>query len=225
MIALIFDLDNCLAPADEPGRALMAPVFDAVRAANHGRLGEAELAAAFEDSWRLPFDDVARRYGFSDEMRRAGWRAVCGIEVTRPMHGYGDLDLLPRLGDRRFLVTSGFRRLQESKVRALGIGPLFEEVVVDAIDEPDHPGKEGAFADLLARRRLERPDVWVVGDNPDAELAAARRLGLRAVQMVRPGVVAAPEVEFRVGGLAELGRLLESEPGQPDRSWRSRQSE
>ncbi len=141
-------------------------------------------------------------------MIEAGRRAFLDLEVRTPMHGYGDLDELPRLGDRRFLVTSGFRRQQESKVRALGIAPLFEAVVIDAVDEPDHRGKERVFADLIAERGLDRRGVVVVGDNPDSELAAARRLGLRAAQIVRPGVRPADGYE-RVHGLAELREWLE----------------
>lgn len=38
------------------------------------------------------------------------------LEVTTPMQGYGDLDVLKELPVQRFLVTSGFRRLQESKI-------------------------------------------------------------------------------------------------------------
>ena len=211
MTALIFDLDNCLAPSDEPGRQLMEPVFEAGRLANQGRVDDARLEQAFEDTWRRAFDDVAERYGFSEEMREAGRNAFRGIEVTVPMHGYGDLDLLRHLGDQRFLVTSGFRRLQESKVRALGIASLFAEVVVDAIDEPDHPGKEAIFVELLERWMLDRRDVWIVGDNPDSELVSGRRLGLRPVQTVRPGVEPSEEVELRVRNLAELAAILASE--------------
>lgn len=41
--ALIFDLDNCLAPAHEVGEALYAPAFDAIREANYDVLSEASL--------------------------------------------------------------------------------------------------------------------------------------------------------------------------------------
>lgn len=207
-LALIFDLDNCLAPSDEPGRELMDPVFDAVRAANHGTLTDEQLDAAFDDTWFEAFDAVAERCGFSDEMLEAGRRAFLGLEVRTPMRGYGDLDVLPHLGDRRFLVTSGFRRLQESKVRALGVAPLFEAVVIDAVDEPEHPGKERIFAELIAERGLDPRGVVIVGDNPDSELAAARRLGLRAVQTVRPKVEPADGYE-QVHGLAELRQWLQ----------------
>jgi putative hydrolase of the HAD superfamily len=180
----------------------------AVREANDGTVPEEKLRAAFDDLWFDAFDVVAERYKFTDAMRDAGWRAFLPLEVRTPMRGYGDLDELPRLGDRRFLVTSGFRRLQESKVRALGVAPLFEAVVIDAIDEPGHRGKERIFSDLVAERRLDRRGVVAVGDNPESELDAARRLGFEAVQIVRPGVEPASGYE-RVRGLAELRAWLE----------------
>ena len=207
VLAIIFDLDNCLAPSDEPGRGLLEPVFAAIRAANHGRLTVEQVEAAFRDCWRYGFDKVAAKHGFPEEMRDAGWRAFAGIEVGVPMRGYGDLELLPRLGDRRFLVTSGFRRLQESKVRALGIAHLFDEVVIDALDEPGRRGKEAVFADLLARYRLVPADVIVVGDDPESELAAASRLALRPVQMVRPGIEPVPGV-LHASSLTALQQCL-----------------
>lgn len=207
MPTVIFDLDNCLAPADEPGRDLLEPVFRAVRETNNGRLSEEELQAAFEACWGRAFDAVAREHDFSEEMREAGWREFARVEVTVPMRGYGDLEVLPALGDRRFLVTSGFRRLQESKVRALGLGDMFDEVVIDALDEPDRRGKERVFADLVVQYRLDPAQVLVVGDDPESELASARKLGLRAVQMARPGIAPAPGLEH-VRDLHQLRGLL-----------------
>lgn len=210
MRAIIFDLDNCLAPADEVGPELLEPVFAAVRAANHGALTSDALDAAFRDCWVHAFDHIAERYRFTDSMRDAGWRAFRQIEVTVPLHGYGDLDVLPSLGERRFLVTSGFRRLQESKVRSLGISASFDAVIVDAIDEPRRRGKERIFAELRADARLEPSEILVVGDNAASELAAAARPGLPSAQVLRPGVVAAPNVTVRVPDLHRLRRWLES---------------
>ena len=210
--AIIFDLDNCLAAAGEPGEQLLAPVFAAVRSANGGSLSEAALDAACHDCWFHAFDWVARRYGFTDPMREAGWEAFRQIEVRAPMRGYGDLDVLPSLGEVRFLVTTGFRRLQESKVRALGIAPVFRDVIVDAVDDPSRAGKEGVFSHLMARYALGREDVLVVGDNVESELAAARRLGLARVQTLRAGVVPAPDVRYRVANLDELRDLLRCWP-------------
>lgn len=208
--AVIFDLDNCLAAANEAGDELLEPVFAAVRQANHGALSAAALDAALRDCWTHAFDFVAERHGFTRRMREAGWEAFRTIEVRQPMQGYGDLALLPSLGERRFLVTSGFRRLQESKVRALGIAACFEAVVIDAVDEPDRRGKERIFSELMAAHGLDAREVLVVGDNEESELAAARRLGMTSAQTLRPGVIPAPNVTVRVCNLAELRDWIES---------------
>ena len=206
--AIFFDLDNCLAAADEVGEQLLEPVFAAVRAVNDGELTTSELDDAFRDCWIHAFDYVAATHRFTPRMRAAGWEAFRKIEVRAPMRGYGDLALLPSLGERRFLVTSGFRRLQESKVRALGIATCFDALVVDAIDEPARRGKERIFRDLMSKFDLDASEVLVVGDNADSELAAAARLGLQSAQIIRPGVTPADGVTVHMRDLAELQQWL-----------------
>jgi FMN phosphatase YigB (HAD superfamily) len=152
--AIIFDLDNCLSPAVEVGARLFEPAFEAIRRANRGTLTDAELKEAFSDCWRHPLDFVATRHRFSKEMLDAGWDVFAQIGVEVPMRGYPDLDVLAELPVQRFLVTSGFRRLQESKVRALGIEHLFAEIYIDAIDEPDRQGKPRIFETILDRHEL-----------------------------------------------------------------------
>lgn len=208
MRAVIFDLDSCLSAADEVGQSLYAPAFAAIRRANRGTLSEEQLAAAFAATWRFPLDVVAREHGFSREMLEAGWEEFRHLEVTTPMHGYGDLDALRQLDARRFLVTSGFRRLQESKVRALGLPPLFTEILVDAIDEPDHRGKAHLFADLLGRHRLSPRETMVVGDNPASEIKAGNDLGLTTVQILRPGVARGDNAHHYIRSLHELVPLV-----------------
>jgi hypothetical protein len=143
--AVILDLDNCLAAASAVGQELFKPAFDAIRKANCGKLCEDRLRQAFEDVWRHPLDWVARHYKFSDEMLAAAWSVFTRLEVGRAMHGYGDLAVLAELTVQRFLVTSGFRRLQESKIRALDIRHHFAAIFIDAIDEPGRIGKLGLF--------------------------------------------------------------------------------
>jgi putative hydrolase of the HAD superfamily len=206
--ALIFDLDSCLAAADEVGGSLFTPAFQAIRSANDSGVAEEQLRQAFADCWRLPFDFVAEKYRFSPAMRSAGFVAFHKIEVHQQMHGYGDLAVLAEIPAKLFLVTSGFRRLQESKIKALGIAHLFVEVHVDAIDEPQPKGKLPTFESILQRHRFSPKEVFVVGDNPDSEIAAGNRLGTTTVQILRPGVPASPAATYQISGLAELKRFL-----------------
>jgi FMN phosphatase YigB (HAD superfamily) len=206
--AIIFDLDNCLAPANEAGELFYQPAFDAIRQANNLHLSEPALDRAFADIWKHPLDWVAATHNFSEEMLAAGWEKFANLEVIQPLQGYGDLHILAELPVRRFLVTSGFRRLQESKIRALRIAPCFEKVIVDAIDEPGRVGKYGHFRQLLQDYALRPDEVIVVGDNAESEIAAGNQLGMRTIQTVRPGVQRAASASGHVCSLAELKMLL-----------------
>lgn len=212
--ALIFDLDNCLAAANEVGEELLEPAFDAIRQANHGTVPETVLERAFAEMWRHPMDWVAAEYGFSKAMLEAGWRVSVTMEVTRPMYGYDDLATLAELPAQRFLVTSGFRRLQESKIKALKLAPLFTALYVDAIDEPNRLGKQRLFEQILKEHKLTPTEVLVVGDNADSEIEAGNRLGIRTVQTLRPGVPRASNATLHIHSLAELKKLLSDSANQ-----------
>ena len=86
--AILFDLDSCLAAADEVGEQLFAPAFAAIRAANDGTVPEEKLRAAFAECWRVAFDAVADKYGFTEAMRPASWQVFRQTEVTGQAAGW-----------------------------------------------------------------------------------------------------------------------------------------
>ncbi|MGC4017567.1 MAG: HAD family hydrolase [Luteolibacter sp.] len=202
--AILFDLDNCLAAADEPGKDLLVPLFHAIHATNHGHFSEEELRFIEFDCWRHPLDHVFEKYGFPEAMRSAAWNANREIRVTSPMKGYGDLHLLEEFAVPLFLVTAGFQGLQQSKIEALGFARHFKETHIDAVDVPGRIGKKGLFQDILSRHGISADEALVVGDNPDSEIAAGLALGIPTVQTLRPGVPRTEAATHHVSGLAEL---------------------
>lgn len=206
--SIIFDLDNCLCAADEVGQGFHAPVFAAIRRCNEGALTDAALSEAFADCMRFPFDEVAEKFGFTRAMRDAGLRVLESLEVVTPMHGYGDLHVLRELQARRFLVTSGFVKLQRSKIAMLGVGPWFEAVRIDAVGKQPRRGKRAVFEDLVRHFALRAGQVWVVGDNARSEIAAGNQLGMRTVQILRPGVERSDAARYTVKNLFELKALI-----------------
>lgn len=206
--AVILDLDNCLAKADELGPQLLAPTFEAIRQANQGTLPEEALLKAFNACWHHPLDWVAGEYGFSEEMLAAGVAANAQTEIRVRMHGYPDLDVLAHLGVRLFLVTTGFKRMQAGKIQALGIQALFERIEIDAIDEPDRKGKAALFADILATTQLLPTEALVVGDSAESEIAAGNALGIPTVQILRPGVVRTQTATHVITSLAQLPETI-----------------
>jgi FMN phosphatase YigB (HAD superfamily) len=211
--AIVFDLDKCLAPPEEIGRAFFEPPIEAIRRANNGTLTDEALESAIRDFWHLSYDDIAVRHGFSPAMFEAGWKAYRALRMPGPLRGYGDLDVLPELDVPLILVTTGFRDFQESKIDALGIRDRFVDVIVDDIDGHVRLGKFQIFGELLDRHRWQPESVLVVGDNPESEIAAGNRLEMPTVQMLRPHVVRDPTARWHVRDLAELRDVLRDGTG------------
>ena len=69
-------------------------------------------------------------------------------------------------------------------------------------------GKEAIFRRILREYALQPRDALVIGDNPDSELAAGARIGIRTVQILRPGVERSGAADHHITGLAELSALL-----------------
>jgi FMN phosphatase YigB (HAD superfamily) len=207
--AAVFDLDHTLF---DP-RTLPVTLFDSlaarVRAAAAGIVSDAVLDAALADAWRMPFDRVAARHQLPDVATVAWQEAASMVEVTEALTPYPDVRAgLEQLSLLRFLLTTGFRRLQESKLKQLGLAALFVTVYVDALDPPGPEGKRALLQRLIAEHGLTPPEVVVIGDRADDELAAAHTLGMVAVQVLRPGVIASPEVSWRIPDLHALPALL-----------------
>ena len=207
--AAVFDLDHTLFDPHTLPRAMFADLEARVRAVAAGHMSVAALDAALADAWRLPFDRVVAQYHLPEAVRTAWEEGACALQVTQRLSPYADVVAsLERLALRRFLLTSGFRQLQESKIRQLGFASLFTAVYIDALDPPGPVGKRMLLQRLLTEHSLRPPEVVVLGDRPDAELAAARSLGMKAIQVVRPGVVPSPDVRLRIADLEALPDLL-----------------
>ena len=211
--AVIFDLDNTLADATLVGREAFEPAFEAVRQANAGHLTEAQLQCAFDACWHTAFYTVAAEHDFSPEMTEAGAQAFRHLAVPKDAgyRGYDDLPLVPLLPLSRYLVTSGFRGFQDSKVDALGIREHFDGIEVD--DPEDHlpaagPGKTPLFEKIRAQQNWGVHEIAVVGDNPHSEIAVGNRLGMTTVQVLRPRVEPSAEANYRINDLSELWATL-----------------
>lgn len=209
--AAVFDLDNTLFDSTIVPADVLAPAVAAARRANTGpgALPPAALDAALAAARRFGFLHVADAYDVPQALR-AAWRAAYrNLAVETPLTPYDDV--VPVLGTLRLvrlLLTTGFRRMQESKIAALRIAHLFERIYIDALDDGNGPHKERLLAEILRTWRLAPGDMLVVGDSADNEIAAGNALGAVTVQVLRPGVPRADTARHHLTTLAELPALI-----------------
>jgi putative hydrolase of the HAD superfamily len=174
---LIFDLDNTIYPVHSIGAALFAPLFSMLE--DSGEIQE-QMDAVKDAIQRKPFQVVAAEFGFSDALTQTGIKLLQNLSYNGPIAPFPDFQLVPALPQPKFLVTTGFSRLQESKIDGMQIRSLFREIhIVDPMLEART--KRDVFSDILFRYAYQPDEVLVIGDDPDSEIKAAHALEIPTI--------------------------------------------
>lgn len=209
--AIIFDLDMCILDAHTLVGSFFNPVLDAL---NNSEL-PAELKKRISDQlWITSLDDTAEMFSIpedvAEKMREAYRKIEVPAEALGSMKSFGDEKCIQYLPVKRFLVTSGYRKFQETKIAHLGIVDLFDEIIIDALDFRDkRKGKRNIFREILEKNNWIKDNVLVVGDNPMSELGAAKSLGIPTVQILRPTIVKWDGATHHINSLVELKALIQ----------------
>lgn len=200
--AIIADLDNTLYPVSSIGDQLFAELFELLAQ----ELDPAILDLAKADIKRKPFQWVAEKYGFESRLTARANALLNALEWKGEMQVFPDYPALRDYPADRYLVTTGYTRLQESKVRQLGIAGDFISIhIVDPGQTADT--KKTIFAAILKEHGYRPERVLVVGDDPDSELLAGRELGLVTVLYDPGGKHKAGTADYSIRSFHELAQL------------------
>lgn len=172
---LIFDLDNTIYAVSSIAGRLFAPLFQLLEESEEP--GD-NLNAIKQDLMRKPFQWIAEKYGFSQSLTEKGVHLLQNLTYDGQIEPFPDYEEIKKLPQKKFLVTSGFQKLQQSKIEKLQLEQDFEEIVIVDVEATS---KKEVFAGLLQRYNLVPSAVLAIGDDPDSELKAARELGIDAV--------------------------------------------
>ncbi|MDH7460731.1 HAD family hydrolase [Chitinophagaceae bacterium 26-R-25] len=174
--AIIFDLDNTIYPVASIGMKLFDGLFKLIENDNSFKGSLEDVKDAIQ---RKPFQDVARDFQFTDGLTKAGLELLSDIEYNDVIKPFDDYLLTKQL-DYLFLVTKGFKKLQESKIKQLNLLHDFEAyyIVDPAVS---NLSKKDMFISIMQQYHLAAEDVLVVGDDVHSEIQAANELGIDAV--------------------------------------------
>jgi putative hydrolase of the HAD superfamily len=175
--AVLFDLDNTIYPVHAIGAKLFASLFRLIAA--EGRHGE-HFDRIRDEIMRRPFQLVAADYGFSGELTRKGVDLLKDLTYEDPIEPFPDYPFVRSLPVDKYLVTTGFLKLQQSKVERMNLAADFKEIHIVDPSTSDRT-KRDVFADILQRHHYAPGEVLVVGDDLHSEIAAAGQLGIDAV--------------------------------------------
>src|SRR5437588_13067813 len=138
--ALIFDRDNTIYLVSAIADNLFAKLF-AVLDEYSGtiNLGDDDRVAKIkEEMTRRPFQYIADKYELDKALNDKIVDTLRTMTYDSPMQPFDDYHHLRQIPLDKFLVTTGFVKLQMSKVKQLGIEQDFKEML---IVDPDLTGK------------------------------------------------------------------------------------
>jgi putative hydrolase of the HAD superfamily len=176
-LAIIFDLDNTIYGVHTIGYKLFPPLLKVIEedGSHHEHIEEIK-----QEIMRAPFQRVAEQFNFSEELKERGTEVLKQLSYDGEMQPFEDYQVAKRFPQRKFLVTTGFKKMQQSKVKNMNLERDFEEIhIVDP--STTNKTKKDIFAEIIERNGFAKADVLVIGDDMDSEIKAAMELGVDAV--------------------------------------------
>lgn len=175
--ALILDLDNTIFPVYSIGDTLFAPLFDLLK-------GDENASAHFDEIrkqvMRKPFQLVAKDFHFSKELTDKGIEILKALTYDGKIVPFPDYRYVKEMMVDKFLVTTGFKKMQQSKVDAMHLQSDFKEIhIIDPVSTDKV--KKDIFVEIVERYHYSKSEVIVVGDDLNSEIKAAKELGIDAV--------------------------------------------
>jgi len=205
---LIFDMDDTIFETKSISPAKIQPILDSFRSEAIKDYEEAEVNMIIAALWRNPFDDVAAKYHFSEQIKTNFAKNIAATDFEFDIKPFEDYALTKNIPGSRYLVTTGFKKFQEAKIKALKLDFDPMKIFIDDILQPDRIGKIGLFKNIIAQENTPLDAIHVIGDNPNSELKAGFQLGLNTIQIAKFGQERSSYSKHYITGYDELSICL-----------------
>ena len=205
---LIFDLDDTLFETKSISKNAVKPIFDMFEPLLLKTFGEELTQQIVPELWQFPFDVVAQKYKFSNALSSEFARLINGYDFKLNIKVFDDFEVIKNLKQDKILVTTGFSKLQNAKIRDLGIKNHFSSIYIDDILDSNRIFKKGIFKNILLEKNINPELVYVIGDNTNSELKAGFELGLHTVQVSKFGQKQSEYSGYCISDYKELITIL-----------------
>ena len=202
--AIIFDLDNTIYPVASIGEEVFEELFKIIKQNGNYEGDFEDVKHAIQ---RQPFQVVAKDFKFSDELLERGNRHLQDLQYDKPIKPFEGFEDARNIKLKKFLVTTGFEKLQWSKIRQLNLEEDFEKCFVVDPSKSDQTKKE-VFAEILKDYHFQPHEVLVLGDDLESEIQAGKDLGIDSVVFDYNGEYSNLKTEHVISHYEELQRYL-----------------
>jgi putative hydrolase of the HAD superfamily len=207
--ALILDLDNTIYPVSSIADNLFGQLFktldqysDSINADDADKVNKIK-----HEMTRRPFQHIADEFQLADDLRNKMMDTLKNMSYDLPMQPFEDYVHIRSIPLDKFLVTTGFIKLQMSKVKMLGIEQDFKTIhIVDP--EVNQQTKKDVFAMIMEKHNYVPEDLLVIGDDPDSEIKAAQTLGIDTFLFDPDGIYSDAAATHRSNDLKQILNIL-----------------
>lgn len=197
---LIFDLDNTIYPVSAIGEEIFAPLWKLLK---EKHVDEEVIYRMKPEVMRRPFHDVAADFELERNIAEAAQQLLAETEYAGEIQSFEGYEAIRSLPVHKYLVTTGFSRMQNSKIDALGIRGDFREVMVIDPMAVDY-GKKEVFRQILEKEGIAPEEALVIGDDPGSEIQAADSLGIGSAILDPSDRYTYANADFRARSLKEI---------------------
>lgn len=194
------DLDNTIYFTKPNEEQLMGELYRFLESLDLG-ISDEDFQLAKQDMLKTPFLKVAKKYGFKEEVMPEVISYLHNREVTKPLKPSEDYHYIKSLTGRKFIVTAGFPKQQQSKVKMLGIADDFDEVHVVDVSTTN---KKKTFEMLIDQHHLNKKDILIIGDDAESEIKFGLELGISTFLLDPDNLHPNAESTFRGNDLSNL---------------------
>jgi len=205
---LIFDLDDTLFETKSISKTSVKPIFDQFERLLINSYGKEMTENIVSELWKFPFDFVALKHKFDNKLNSEFASLINEFEYQLNIKTFKDFEFVQNLQQEKILVTTGFLKLQNAKIRDLGIEKDFAEIYIDDLLDPKRIHKQGIFKNILLKKNISPNLIYVIGDNPNSELKAGFELNLNTVQVSKFGQEKSEYAHYCITDFDELKTIL-----------------
>lgn len=208
--ALILDLDNTIYPVNSISENLFAGLFAILdqhkEIINAGEAGKVDKIK--DEMTRRPFQYIVDEFSLNEEVSDKMTDILRNMAYSQPMAPFDDYQHVRAIPLDKFLVTTGYPKLQWSKVRMLGIEADFKHI---HIVDPDvsQQTKKDVFAEIMQVHNYAPGDLLIIGDDPESEIKAAKTLGIDTFLYDPTNRYPDVQVTYRSDNLQDVLKLID----------------
>lgn len=205
---IILDLDDTIFETKTMDPGIFDSAISVIK--NHFLKHSKTLAQQIvAELWQEPIDVVAQRHDVPEFVMEAFFAQLSKVDYkSLNIQTYDDYEIIKEFSQPKILVTTGVKELQNAKIDALGIREDFKSIHIDDPRSQPRNTKFKIFLEILNQSNLKPENIWVIGDNPDSEIQAGHKLGMKTIQRRSPSKSDSEIADFKIDSFRQLRDIL-----------------